>query len=86
MRILREATPLQEPLPCRLDRLRVVTVATMQTVGPSRELNTIIMQLRPTSIMGETSDKAVVGSSMQEVLAAPTLEVLKATLNFSPNN
>ena len=86
MQILREGTPLQAPLPCRLDRLRVVTVATMQTVGPSRELNTIIMQLRPITIMEETSDKAVVVWSMQEVLAAPTLEFLLATLNFSPNN
>jgi hypothetical protein len=46
------------------------------------------MQLWPTSIMGETLDKAAVGSSMQEVLAAPTLagQAPQATLNCSQNN
>jgi hypothetical protein len=66
---------------------RPVTVETMGTVGRSRELNTIIMQLAATSIMGGMPGKAAVGSSMRGVLATPTLqEVPQATLNFSPNN
>ena len=86
MRILREDIPRPAPLLYHLVRVRGVTLATMGTAGPSRELNTIIMQLRAITIMGETSDKAVVVWYMQEVLAAPTLEVLQATLNYSPNN
>ena len=88
MRILREDIPRPAPLLYHLDRVRVVTLATMGTAGPSRELNTIIMQLQLTSIMGETLDKAAVGSSMQEVLAAPTLagQAPQATLNCSQNN
>jgi hypothetical protein len=57
-----------------MDRLRAI-IATMETAGPLRELNTIIMQQRPTLItaMEETSDKAVADSSMLEALATPTL-------------
>jgi hypothetical protein len=73
-----------------MDRLRAV-VGTTTTTGRSRELNTIIMQMRrPTliTVMGEISDKGVVDSYMQEVLATPTLAVRahQATLNWSPNN
>ena len=90
MRILREDIPRRALLLCRpTDRLRAI-IATMETAGPLRELNTIIMQMRPTliTVMGEISDKAVVDSYMLGVLATPTLavQVHKATLNWSLNN
>jgi hypothetical protein len=90
MPTLREGTPRRAPpLSRRMDRLRVAVGIT--TTGRSRELNTIIMQMRrPTliTVMGEISDKEVVDSYMQEVLATPTLAVRvhRATLNWSLNN
>ena len=89
MPILREGTPRPaRPLSRRMDRLRVA-VETI-TTGRSRELNTIIMQMRPTliTVMGEILDKGVVDSYMLGVLATPTLavQVHRATLNWSLNN